>query len=80
VVAETAAGVGLEPTIGNVTTGFNTGAPEFPERPYIVPGHTGFTLRWRNVGQGLASITGYLIQVTICFLELYLYINDQKSK
>ena len=61
VAALTAAGAGAE-SYGNVTIGYNDGAPAAPTRPLIVPEESAFALRWTDTLAGRSPIRGHLIQ------------------
>uniref|UniRef100_A0A915E8P4 Protein sidekick-like protein n=1 Tax=Ditylenchus dipsaci TaxID=166011 RepID=A0A915E8P4_9BILA len=62
VKAETSAGLGLTPATGNVTTGYNLGSPESPERPAVIPEQSTFLVKWKDNAAGSYSIKGHLIQ------------------
>ncbi|KAI1732942.1 fibronectin type III domain-containing protein [Ditylenchus destructor] len=60
--AETSAGFGLISMTGNITTGYNFGAPHSPSKPSVIPEQSTFLLMWQDKDPGISPIRGHLIQ------------------
>ncbi|KAI1726479.1 fibronectin type III domain-containing protein [Ditylenchus destructor] len=60
--AETSAGFGLISMTGNITTGYNFGAPQSPSKPSVIPEQSTFLLMWQDKDPGVSPIRGHLIQ------------------
>uniref|UniRef100_A0AC34QH49 Thymidine kinase, cytosolic n=1 Tax=Panagrolaimus sp. JU765 TaxID=591449 RepID=A0AC34QH49_9BILA len=61
VQAENGAGTGAE-VVGNVTIGYNIGAPDSPTKPTFVSEPSSFILYWKDGVPGTTQIIGHLVQ------------------
>ncbi|CAD5226006.1 unnamed protein product [Bursaphelenchus xylophilus] len=61
VQARTSVGLGV-PVSGNVTIGYNRGAPGAPTKPIVLPEQSSFLMKWSDGPEGTTPIKGYLIQ------------------